>query len=91
MICPSKIFLCDICFRFLEGTTDINRTLPLTKPGQERIENYILVLRSNMVPERTKFHEFTTDKQLQDKFYGHMNFTTDMGYIFSINLFFNVK
>lgn len=60
MIDPSKIYLCDTGSQFLEGTTDITRTLHFTKPTQEQIDNYTLVLKGNLALERTKFPVGTT-------------------------------
>lgn len=60
MIDPSKIYLCDTGSQFLEGTTDITRTLHFTKPTQEQIDNYTLVLKGNLALERTKFPMGTT-------------------------------
>lgn len=54
MIDPSKIYLCDSGSQFLEGTTDITRTLHFTKPTQEEIDNYTLVLKGNLAVERLK-------------------------------------
>ena len=64
MIDPSKIYLCDTGSQFLEGTTDITRTLHFTKPTQEQIDNYTLVLKGNLALERTKFPKGTTGYNL---------------------------
>ncbi|CAL9733398.1 putative Xaa-Pro aminopeptidase Fra1p [Monosporozyma servazzii] len=60
MIDPSKIYLCDTGSQFLEGTTDITRTLHFTKPTREQIDNFTLVLKGNLALERTKFPVGTT-------------------------------
>lgn len=60
MIDPSKIYLCDTGSQFLEGTTDITRTIHLTEPTQEQIDNYTLVLKGNLAIERLVIPEGTT-------------------------------
>ncbi|SCW01090.1 LAFE_0D04852g1_1 [Lachancea fermentati] len=60
MIDPSKIYLCDSGSQFLEGTTDITRTLHFTKPTKEEIRNYTLVLKGNLALERLVFPEGTS-------------------------------
>ncbi|CCF59033.1 hypothetical protein KAFR_0F04380 [Kazachstania africana CBS 2517] len=60
MINPSKIYLCDSGSQFLEGTTDITRTLHFTTPSQEEINNYTLVLKGNLALERLVIPEGTT-------------------------------
>lgn len=60
MIDPSKIYLCDTGAQFLEGTTDITRTLHLSRPLEEEINNYTLVLKGNLALERLVFPEGTT-------------------------------
>ena len=55
MIDPSKMYLCDSGAQFLEGTTDITRTVHFTKPTKEEIANYTLVLKGNLALERLKF------------------------------------
>lgn len=59
MIDPSKIYLCDSGSQFKEGTTDITRTLHMTNPTQEEIDNYTLVLKGNLAVERLIFPEDT--------------------------------
>lgn len=60
MIDPSKIYLCDTGSQFLEGTTDITRTMHFTKPTQEQMDNYTLVLKGNLAIERLVIPEGTT-------------------------------
>ncbi|KAG0669300.1 putative Xaa-Pro aminopeptidase fra1 [Maudiozyma exigua] len=60
MIDPSKIYLCDTGSQFLEGTTDITRTLHFTKPTQEQMDNYTAVLKGNLAIERLIVPEGTT-------------------------------
>ncbi|CCE63519.1 hypothetical protein TPHA_0F00320 [Tetrapisispora phaffii CBS 4417] len=64
MINPSKIYLCDAGSQFLEGTTDITRTMHLTEPTQEETTNYTLVLKGNLALERAVFPEGTNGYQL---------------------------
>lgn len=64
MINPSKIYLCDTGSQFLEGTTDITRTLHMTKPTEEEITNYTLVLKGNLALERLVFPEGTNGYQI---------------------------
>ncbi|KAM3162605.1 putative Xaa-Pro aminopeptidase [Lachancea thermotolerans] len=52
MIDPCRIYLCDSGSQFLEGTTDITRTLHFTKPSDEEVRNYTLVLKGNLALER---------------------------------------
>jgi Xaa-Pro aminopeptidase len=59
MIDPSKIYLCDTGSQFLEGTTDITRTLHFGTPSQEEIDNYTLVLKGNLAIENLVFPEGT--------------------------------
>lgn len=59
MIDPSKIYLCDSGSQFLEGTTDITRTLHFSEPTEEEIKNYTLVLKGNLALERLVFPEKT--------------------------------
>ncbi|AET41131.1 aminopeptidase P Ecym_7293 [Eremothecium cymbalariae DBVPG len=57
MICPYKIYLCDAGSQFLEGTTDITRTLYFSSPSQEECDNYTLVLKGCLALERMVFPE----------------------------------
>lgn len=59
MIDPSKIYLCDSGSQFLEGTTDITRTVHFSEPSAEEIRNYTLVLKGNLALERLVFPEKT--------------------------------
>ena len=60
MIDPTRIYLCDSGSQFLEGTTDITRTLHFTKPSREEIANYTLVLKGNLALERLVFPQGTS-------------------------------
>lgn len=59
MICPYKIYLCDSGSQFMEGTTDITRTLHFTDPTQEECDSYTLVLKGNLALERMVFPDGT--------------------------------
>lgn len=59
MIDPTKIYLCDSGSQFLEGTTDITRTLHFGTPSREEIDNYTLVLKGNLALEELTFPEGT--------------------------------
>lgn len=59
IIDPSKIYLCDTGSQFLEGTTDITRTIHFTQPSQDEIDNYTRVLKGNLAIERLVFPEGT--------------------------------
>lgn len=55
IINPYKIYLNDSGSHFLEGTTDVTRTLHFGSPTEEEIENYTLVLKSNLALGSLKF------------------------------------
>ena len=55
LIDPSKVYLCDSGSQFLEGTTDITRTIHFTQPTQEEINCYTLVLKGNLALARVVF------------------------------------
>lgn len=60
MVDPSKLYLCDSGAQFIEGTTDITRTLHFKEPTQEEIDHYTLVLKGNLALERLIIPEGTT-------------------------------
>ncbi|CAI4047097.1 hypothetical protein SUVZ_12G0280 [Saccharomyces uvarum] len=64
MIDPTKMYLCDSGSQFLEGTTDITRTIHLTKPTQEEMDNYTLVLKGGLALERLVFPEDTSGSSI---------------------------
>ncbi|KAH3668476.1 hypothetical protein OGAPHI_002230 [Ogataea philodendri] len=45
---PDSIFLLDSGAQYLDGTTDITRTLHFSRPSYEEIEKYTLVLRGHL-------------------------------------------
>lgn len=56
---PSKIYLNDSGSQFLEGTTDVTRTVHFGEPTKEQIRNYTLVLKGNVALSDLKFPEKT--------------------------------
>ncbi|CCD26207.1 uncharacterized protein NDAI_0H00330 [Naumovozyma dairenensis CBS 421] len=64
IIDPTKIYLCDTGGQYLEGTTDITRTIHFTEPSDEERRNYTLVLKGNLSLERFIFIEGTSGEKL---------------------------
>ncbi|RCK67044.1 putative Xaa-Pro aminopeptidase FRA1 [Candida viswanathii] len=60
MINPTKMYLNDSGSQFLEGTTDVTRTMHFGEPSAEEIRNYTLVLKGNVALATLKFPENTT-------------------------------
>lgn len=60
VIDPSHIYLNDSGSQFLEGTTDVTRTIHLSTPTKEQIKNYTLVLKGNLALSMLKFPELST-------------------------------
>lgn len=60
MINPDKIYLCDSGAQYLQGTTDITRTVHLTTPTKEQRRRYTLVLKGHLALERLVFPQGTT-------------------------------
>lgn len=60
VINPNKIYLNDSGSQFLEGTTDVTRTVHFSEPTKEEIRNYTLVLKGNISLGNLKFPEDTT-------------------------------
>lgn len=56
---PSKMYLNDSGSQFLEGTTDVTRTVHFGNPTPEQIKNYTLVLKGNVALGSLKFPEKT--------------------------------
>lgn len=54
---PCKLYLCDTGSQFVEGTTDITRTIHFDQPLTEEIVNYTLVLKGMVSLARLKFPE----------------------------------
>ena len=57
---PRKLYLNDSGSQFLEGTTDVTRTVHFQKPSVEEITNYTLVLKGNIALSTLRFPQNTT-------------------------------
>lgn len=64
VINPEKIYLNDSGSQFLEGTTDVTRTIHFGHPSKEQIKNYTLVLKGNIALGNLKFPENTTGSMI---------------------------
>lgn len=60
IIDPHNIYLCDSGGQYLDGTTDITRSLHFTKPTKEQIKHYTLVLKGHLALTMEVFPEGTT-------------------------------
>ncbi|KAF4120257.1 hypothetical protein GMORB2_3058, partial [Geosmithia morbida] len=60
VIDPAQIYLCDSGAQFLDGTTDVTRTLHYGKPTDQEREAYTLVLKGNIALELAVFPKGTT-------------------------------
>lgn len=58
------ILLADSGGQYLDGTTDITRTIALGTPSKEEKRNFTLVLQGNIALTKAKFPEGTTGAQL---------------------------
>ncbi|MCO6487637.1 MAG: aminopeptidase P family protein [Phaeodactylibacter sp.] len=61
---PEGILLLDSGGQYLEGTTDITRTISVSKPSAEQRHHYTLVLKGNIALSRAVFPEGTVGVQL---------------------------
>lgn len=61
---PEGLLLADSGGQYLDGTTDITRTIALGTPTKEEKRNFTLVLKGNIALTRAKFPEGTTGAQL---------------------------
>jgi len=57
---PDEIYLCDSGAQFLDGTTDVTRTLHFGKPTDAEKEAYTLVLKGNIALDLAIFPKGTT-------------------------------
>ena len=57
---PNAIYLCDSGAQYLDGTTDVTRTLHFGKPTEAEIEAYTLVLKGNISLDTAIFPKGTT-------------------------------
>jgi Xaa-Pro aminopeptidase len=58
------MLLCDSGAQYIDGTTDITRTIALNSPTDAQKENYTLVLKGHIALDRILFPEGTTGSQL---------------------------
>ncbi len=63
-IAPQGILLLDSGGQYLDGTTDITRTVALSTPTEEQKVNFTLVLKGYIALDSVKFPEGTTGVQL---------------------------
>lgn len=61
---PNSLFLVDSGGQYLDGTTDITRTVPVGEPTQEMCENFTRVLRGHIAIATARFPLGTTGSQL---------------------------
>ena len=64
IIAPPGILLVDSGGQYLEGTTDITRTVAVGKPTAEMVENNTRVLRGHIAVARMRFPDGLTGEQL---------------------------
>lgn len=60
----SGILLCDSGGQYIDGTTDITRTIALSDPSTEQKKHYTLVLKGHITLDNMHFPEGTTGSQL---------------------------
>jgi Xaa-Pro aminopeptidase len=60
----NSLLLVDSGAQYLDGTTDVTRTMPLGSPSQEMIDNFTLVLKGHIALATAKFPVGTTGSQL---------------------------
>ena len=58
------MFLLDSGGQYLDGTTDITRTLSVGSPSKEMQKNYTLVLKGHIALANAKFPDGTIGSQL---------------------------
>ena len=61
---PGELFLIDSGAQYLDGTTDITRTVPIGAPTQEMRERFTLVLKGHIALATARFPAGTTGTQL---------------------------
>lgn len=61
---PEGILLVDSGGQYLDGTTDITRTIALSAPTAQQKQDFTLVLKGNIALSRAKFPKGTTGAQL---------------------------
>ncbi|MCZ6721444.1 MAG: aminopeptidase family protein P [Proteobacteria bacterium] len=63
-ISPDELYLVDSGGQYLDGTTDVTRTLAFRKPGGEERDRFTRVLKGHIALARAHFPEGTTGPQL---------------------------
>jgi Xaa-Pro aminopeptidase len=61
---PDSVYLVDSGAHYLDGTTDITRTVAIGEPDQERRRLFTLVLKGHIALDRARFPEGTSGMQL---------------------------
>ena len=61
---PGTLYLLDSGAQYLDGTTDITRTIAIGKPSDEMRENFTRVLQGHIALARARFPKGTTGSQL---------------------------
>ncbi len=61
---PGELFLLDSGAQYLDGTTDVTRTIAIGTPGPEECERFTLVLKGHIALARAVFPAGTTGSQL---------------------------
>lgn len=60
VIDPTAIYLCDSGAQYLDGTTDVTRTVHFGQPTEAEKEAYTLVLKGNIALDSSVFPKGTT-------------------------------
>lgn len=63
-LCEGELFLVDSGGQYLDGTTDVTRTIAVGKPNDEVRRHYSLVLKGYIALARARFPKGTTGAQL---------------------------
>ncbi|MGB1547102.1 MAG: aminopeptidase P family protein [Alphaproteobacteria bacterium] len=63
-IAPDMLYLVDSGAQYLDGTTDVTRTLAIGKPTAEQRDRFTRVLKGHIALARARFPEGTTGSQL---------------------------
>ena len=61
---PRSLYLVDSGAQYLDGTTDVTRTVAIAEPGHEERARYTAVLKGHIALATTRFPEGTTGSQL---------------------------
>jgi len=61
---PGSLYLCDSGAQYLDGTTDVTRTIAIGKPTKEMRVHYTLVLKAHIALSSARFPEGTNGAQL---------------------------